>query len=79
MTAVTIRGAVIVPVLANRMLTATTLKFAQSGGKQKPERFLGEPAAILEASFGGGAFEQAGVKFEATQASGQALEINSVA
>jgi len=78
-TTVTLRGAVIVPVVANRMLTVTTLKYSASRGKQRPERFVGEPAAILEASFGSEAFEQTGVTFEATQTSGESVETNSVA
>ena len=70
LTTVTLRGAVIVPVVANKMLTATTLKYSASRGKQHPERFLGEPAAILEASFGNKAYEQTGLTLEATQTSG---------
>jgi len=77
-TTVTLRGAVIAPVLANKMLTATTLKYSASKGRQRPERFVEEPAAILEASFGGMPFEQAGVSLEATQAGGESVETNSV-
>jgi hypothetical protein len=79
LTAVTFRGAVIVPVVANKMLTATTLKYSASRGKQHPERFLGEPAAILEASFGNKAYEQTGLTLEATKTSGAPVETNSVA
>jgi hypothetical protein len=79
LTTVTLRGAVIVPVVANKMLTATTLKYSASRGKQHPERFLGEPAAILEASFGNKAYEQTGLTLEATQTSGAPVETNSVA
>jgi len=78
-TTVTLRGAVIVPCVANKMQTVTTLKYSASRGKQRPERFVGEPAAILEASFGNKAFEQTGVTFEATQTSGESLEANSSA
>jgi len=79
LTTVTLRGAVIVQVVANKMLTVTTLKYSATRGKQHPERFVGEAAAILEASFGGGAFEQTGVTLEATQTSGEPVETNSVA
>jgi hypothetical protein len=79
LTTVTLRGAVIVQVVANRMLSATTLKYSASRGKQHPERFLGEPTAILEASFGNKAYEQTGLALEATQTSGAPVEINSVA
>jgi len=78
-TTVMLRGAVIAPVVANKMLTATTLRYSASRGRQQPERFVGEPAAILEASVGGKAFEQAGVILEATQAGGEPVETNSVA
>jgi hypothetical protein len=78
-TAVALRGGVIAPVAANRMLTSTTLKYSASRGTQRPERFLGEPAAILEASFGGGTFERAGLALVATQLNSEAVETNSVA
>ena len=78
-TAVTLRGAVVVPIVANKMLTTTTLKYLASKGKQRPEGFVGEPPAILESSFDGGPFEQTGLTLEATQASGESVEANSVA
>jgi hypothetical protein len=76
---VEVRGSVIVRVVTNKLLAVTTLKYSETGGKQHPERFLGEPAAILETSFGGGAFEQSGMKLEAIQTNGEAVETNSVA
>jgi len=78
-TTVMLRGAVIVPIVANKMLTATTLKYSASRGKQHPERFVGEPTARLEAAFGNRAFEQTGMTLEATQTSGEPVETNSVA
>jgi len=77
-TPVTLRGAVIVPVAANKMLAGAALRYSASKGKQKPERFVGEPAAILEASFGAQAFEQTGLTLAGTQTSEEAVETNSV-
>ena len=68
----------IVPVKANKMLLTQTLKFKASKGKQKPESFVGEPKDILEASFNGEPFEQAGLTLTATQTSEEAVEVNSV-
>jgi hypothetical protein len=79
LTAVTLRGGVIAPVVANKMLVSTTLKYSASGGKQHPEHFLAEPAAVLEASIDGRAYEQAGMRFEATQTNSAPVETNSVA
>jgi hypothetical protein len=61
------------------MLATTTLKYAASRGRQRPERFVGGPAAILEGSFGKGAFEQLGLAQATTQASEEAVEVNAVA
>ncbi len=76
--AVSLRGSVIAPVKANKMAVATTLKFKASRGRQKPAGFVGEAADVLEASFQGGPFEQAGLTLAGTVSGEQALEMNSV-
>jgi hypothetical protein len=73
-----IRGAVVVPVTTDKMLTANTWKATESKGKQKPEGLLGEPSAVLEASLNGGAPEQAGLSLIAVQTSEEPAEINTV-
>ncbi|HXR28215.1 MAG TPA: hypothetical protein VN772_01460 [Solirubrobacteraceae bacterium] len=76
-TTVSLRGSVIAPVKTNRMALSSPLKFAATKGKQKPEGFAGEPKDVLEASFGGMAFEQAGLTLATTQAGEEQLEINA--
>jgi hypothetical protein len=60
------------------MLLANPLELAAGRGKQKPEKFVNEPADVLEASFAGGNFRQAGLTLKATLSSEEKLEINSV-
>ena len=71
-----LRGSVIVPVKANRMSLSSTLKLKESKGRQKPEGFAGEAKDVLEGSFDGGPFEQAGVTATITQAGEEAVEVN---
>jgi phosphodiesterase/alkaline phosphatase D-like protein len=75
---VTVRGSVIVPVSANVMKPTAVLAFAQTKGKQKPERFVGEAKDVLEASFNGGPFEQAGLALKTNQTNEEKVEVNSV-
>jgi hypothetical protein len=77
-TAVAVRGSVIAKVTANKMLSSGTLILSAGKGKQKPEKLLNEPTDVLEASFNGGAYEQLGLTAKLTQASEEALEINTV-
>jgi hypothetical protein len=78
-TAAVVRGSVIVPVTANKMLLTSNLVYAAlAKGRQKPEAFLGMPKDILETSLGGASFEQSGLKAKLSQTSEEALEINSV-
>jgi len=76
-TTVSLRGSVIAPLKANKMSRALALKFKAKKGHQKPEAFVGEAPAVLEASFGGGAYEQAGLTVAATQTSEEALEVDA--
>ncbi len=75
---VSVRGSVIVPVNANRMALTQGLKFRASSGKQTPEGFVGAPKDILEASFAGKPFEQAGLTLTTTQTNEEKIEVNSV-
>jgi len=54
------------------------IKFKMSKGKQSPEQFEGESPDVLSMSVSGGAFEQAGLTFDSTQANEEAVEINTV-
>ena len=78
LTTISVRGSVIVPVKANKMLLTQTLKFKASKGKQKPESFVGEPKDVLEESVNAEPFEQAGLTLTATQTNEEAVEVNSV-
>jgi len=71
-----VRGAVLAPVIEGRMSSTTTMSYVQVGGRQRLERFEGEPREALEASFGGGPFEQAGLSLSVTQTSAEPIEIN---
>ena len=75
-TPVSVRGSLIVPVAANRMLLTSRLIYAASKGRQRPEGFVGEPKAVLEASFDLGPFEQMGLKLRATQTNEEMVEVN---
>jgi len=76
---VSIRGSVIAPVKSNKVSLSAPLKFSARKGKQKPQSFAGEPNDVLEASFDGGAYEQAGLTLSAMQINEEDVEINSVA
>jgi hypothetical protein len=75
---VEVRGAVIDPVPANRMMSKITLKYAASKGHQEPERFEGGPVQTLESSLLGGPFEQAGQSIAIVQTTEEKVETNSV-
>lgn len=60
-----VRETVLYPLTADKMETTVTVKFAATGGKQKPEHFVVEtgkngPKETLESSFGGAPFAQSG-------------------
>jgi hypothetical protein len=79
---VKVRGHVLVPIKNDKMTESTTLKFNDSKGKQKPEKWeeSSEPA-ILESSFSNvnaGAWEQAGQKITSTVTGQEKLELNAV-
>jgi len=75
---VAVRGSVLVPVKSDTMSLTVALAYKATKGKQKPEHFEGEPNDILEASFRGGAFEQAGQTITTTATNEEKLELNAV-
>jgi hypothetical protein len=77
-TAEQLRGTVIGEVKANSMAEKATVKYVQKAGVQKPTHFVGQPNETLEASFGGGPFEQTGLALTTVQTNQQKVEINSV-
>jgi hypothetical protein len=77
-TQLAVRGSVIVPVPRNSMRLTATLSYVASKGKQKPERFAGEPKDVLEASLNLEPFEAMGLTLKTTQANEERVEVNSV-
>ena len=76
---VKVRGHLLVPIKNDTMTLTSTLKFVAKAGKQKPEKW--EESAekqILEASFKGGPFEQAGQNILSTVTAEEKLELNAV-
>ncbi|HEY4895852.1 MAG TPA: IPT/TIG domain-containing protein [Solirubrobacteraceae bacterium] len=76
---VVVRGAVIEEVKANTMLLTVTLKYAETKTLQKPARFEGGPAEVLEMSINGEPFHQAGLAATTVQTNEEKVEISSVA
>ena len=73
----TLEGSVLAPVVAGKMAKARLIKYSETGGLQKPERFEGMPKDVLtivqsEKS------EQIGQGASTNQTSEEALEINAV-
>lgn len=76
---VKVRGHVLVPIKNDKMTSTETLKFKASKGKQKPEKWEESASpAILEASFKGGPFEQAGQNITSTVKGEEELELNAI-
>ena len=74
--AVSISGSVIAPVGAvDKMLSAFTLRYQATGGKQVPEGFEEKPNDTLSGSFGGGSPEQTGLTSTGKVSNGEKLEI----
>jgi hypothetical protein len=77
-----VRGAVLNPVSANKMLgfpKAAVVKFAGAKGKQKPEKFLGSSEKeVLESSIEGGPFEQSDQVLTTLQLNEEKLEISTL-
>jgi len=60
------------------MVLTGTVKYSASIGKQKPEKFEGQPKDVLETSFGEAAFEQTGLKLTTIETNEEKIEINTV-
>jgi hypothetical protein len=79
---VKVRGHVLVPIMNDTMTETTTLKYKDTKGKQKPEKWEeSTEKAILEASFSnikGGAYEQAGQDIISTVKGQEKLELNAI-
>jgi hypothetical protein len=73
-----VSGSVIFPLSTNTMKLTTTVKFSATKGKQKPERFAGEPTDVLLSAIGGGSPEQSGQTLTGAQTNEEKLEVNSV-
>jgi hypothetical protein len=79
---VKVKGKVLVPIKNDAMKTSETLKFTDSKGKQKPEKWEESTEnVILESSFKGAPYEQAGQEITSVLkelAGEEALELNAV-
>jgi hypothetical protein len=77
---VEVKGSVLHPITANKMLSTSTEKFSAAKGEQKPDKFAGEgvDAHILESNTAGGEFEEAGQTITSTVTFGEKIEVNSV-
>jgi hypothetical protein len=74
-----VRGAVLAPLPANRMMSGTVVKYAQAKGEQKPSAFAGEgeDARTLETSIGGFE-EETGLGASLSTTFEERVEANSV-
>jgi hypothetical protein len=67
-------GSILAPVTSGRMLTVSTVKYAATGGRQKPESLEGGIPQFLTSSL----FEEVGLTLSSTQTSEEAVEVNPV-
>ena len=74
---VPMRGSLIAGLAGNSMRTVYTIKYTESKGKQKPERFEGGPLAVLEWNTGLG-YEQLGLKFTMILTAEEKIEVSTV-
>lgn len=74
----TVDGAILVPVVVDKMALTSVLKYTQTAGKQKPEHFEGGPKEVLTSTPNGETFEQLGEAAALTATSEEAIEINAV-
>jgi hypothetical protein len=76
---VRVQGSVLVPLTpTNKMAMTITLKYTAKKGKQKPEKFEGEPKDVLESSLKNLPFEQSGQTITTVQTNEELLELNTV-
>ena len=74
----TVEGAILVPVVVDKMALTSALKYKQTAGKQKPEHFEGGPKEVLTSTPNGETFEQLGETAALNATSEEAIEINAV-
>ncbi len=75
---ISVGGSVLVPLTpTNKMLTTFVLKYSAKKGKQKPEKFEGEPKDVLLTSINTKAPEQSGITIASTQSGEESLELNA--
>ena len=76
---VKVRGKVLAPIKNDKMTSTETLKFVASKGIQNPDEWEeAKGLQILEASFKGGPFEQAGQQITSVVTGAEKLELNAV-
>lgn len=75
---VTIAGAIITPVTSNSMKLTVTVKTKATKGKQRPEKFVEQPAELLTTKIESNSPEQAGETLTTQQTNEEKVEINSV-
>ncbi|HTZ63311.1 MAG TPA: hypothetical protein VMB51_04350 [Solirubrobacteraceae bacterium] len=77
-----VKGEVMAPIKGNTMLTVQTVKFAQSKGKQKPEKFATDPASLKRVLYAKNnkleEFFQAGQELTTIQTNTEKAEASSV-
>jgi hypothetical protein len=75
-------GGLLVPVMADKMLTTSSSKYTMTKGEQKPSEYEdlegNRVSAALEVNFVGGPFEETGWNLTDTQSNEQAIEVNGV-
>jgi hypothetical protein len=75
---IVVSGSVIHDVKGNKMLLEENEKLVQKNGEQKPEKFEGLPADILETSIGGGPVAQSGLGLLSRLVNEEKIEVNTV-
>ena len=76
---VKVQGSVLVPLKpTNKMESSLILKYTGTKGKQKPEKFEGQPVDVLESSLHELPFEQACQRITTVQTNEEKLELNTV-
>lgn len=75
-----LKGSVLLPIPANKMLQISTVKFTQSKAEQKPDRFAGgvEDEHVLEMNVSHGPFEETGLSLALVQSADEKVEASSV-
>ncbi|HEV7678619.1 MAG TPA: hypothetical protein VGQ42_08625 [Candidatus Dormibacteraeota bacterium] len=75
---VTVTGSVIHQISVNKMVLEENEKFIQKKGSQKPEKFEGLPADVLESTSAGGSPVQAGLGLLTRLTNDEKIEVSSI-